>query len=430
MPLHVSIPIQNTMEPIQGTQISPLISKCFVKVCYVGQETNRNGTVITKEVATEMAKTLPGCPIVGYFNEQDQDFEGHNRELVVKDGKFDLVDMTKPYGFVPTNANIGFEKYKEGDVEREYLVSDCYLWTGAYPEANRVVEKGNNQSMELTQDTGFWANDNKSNKRIFIYNEALIEKLCILGENVEPCFEGSQIRAFSLNTESQEFKDFKANMYSMITELQQTLEKGGSQPMNDNNNNPQAQIQEQNPNPDFKKQEPNGDPQKEKENQNQPQGEGGEKNDKGNNTEEEKKKKYNLEEIPEYQDLLSKYNAIASQLATLQNEKTSLETEVNNLRAYKLNADRKEKQAMIDSFYMLNDEDKKDVVDNIDTYSLSDIEAKLAITCVHKKVNFSANNQTQEQDQNTPSGMFNLQGGNDNSQNNIPAWIKAVQNNQ
>jgi hypothetical protein len=45
--------------------------------------------------------------------------------------------------------------------------------------------------MELKNTEGFWANSENSNGRIFIYNEALIEKLCILGQNVEPCFEGA-----------------------------------------------------------------------------------------------------------------------------------------------------------------------------------------------------------------------------------------------
>ena len=38
---------------------------------------------------------------------------------------------------------------------------------------------------------------------------------------------------------------------------------------------------------------------------------------------------------------------------------------------------------------MLSDEDKKDVIDNIDTYSLDEIEAKLSIICVRNKVSFN-----------------------------------------
>ena len=44
---------------------------------------------------------------------------------------------------------------------------------------------------------------------------------------------------------------------------------------------------------------------------------------------------------------------------------------------------------MIDQFYMLSDDDKADVIANIDTYSIDDIEAKLSIICVRNKVSFN-----------------------------------------
>ena len=48
------------------------------------------------------------------------------------------------------NAKVWFATYLDDDeVEREYLVTEGYLWTGQYPEAKRIIEKGNNQSMEL-----------------------------------------------------------------------------------------------------------------------------------------------------------------------------------------------------------------------------------------------------------------------------------------
>jgi hypothetical protein len=49
----------------------------------VGEKPNRNGSVITKEVATQMAQSLPGCPIVGFFNEAKGDFEEHNRVIEI-----------------------------------------------------------------------------------------------------------------------------------------------------------------------------------------------------------------------------------------------------------------------------------------------------------------------------------------------------------
>lgn len=68
---------------------------------------------------------------------------------------------------------------------------------------------------------------------------------------------------------------------------------------------------------------------------------------------------------------------------------------------------------------MLSDEDKKDVVENIDNYSIDDIEAKLSIACVRNKVSFAAPEEAAPAETMT----FSL---NDVSENSIPAWIQAV----
>ena len=419
--LHISIPIANTLEFINATEISPLISKCQVKVCYVGQNPNRNGTVITKKVATEMGRKLPGSPVVGYFNQATNDFEGHNKEISLRGGgNIEVLDTTKPYGFVPTDAKVWFQKFDDEGVEREYLVTECYIWTSAYPESQRLFEHGNNQSMELNKETqkGFWAKDNNSGSRFFIYNEALIEKLCILGESVEPCFEGAQFKTeFSL----ENMEELRTTMFSMLTELQKTLNKGGSHETMDENKktlgNPEDPNFEAKKQPeDENKKKPEGNPapedNKPKDGDNKP----------ADNNKEEPKKKYNLDEVTEYTELLGKYETLQGEFETLKQEKSDLETEVTSLREFKLTADRKEKQSMIDGFYMLSDDDKKDVVEHIDTYSLDDIEAKLSIICVRNKVNFNLNNNN-EQDDNQPKGLFNLENPADD---NVPEWIKAV----
>jgi len=67
------------------------------------------------------------------------------------------------------------------------------LWDHVYPEAKRIITNGNNQSMELDENSldASWSKDKNGKPEFFIINEALISKLCILGENSEPCFEGS-----------------------------------------------------------------------------------------------------------------------------------------------------------------------------------------------------------------------------------------------
>jgi len=59
------------------------MSKCEIKVLYIGE--NRNRSYISKEVATEMAKTLRGAPIVGYYKEQKEDFADHGEQMVWDD---------------------------------------------------------------------------------------------------------------------------------------------------------------------------------------------------------------------------------------------------------------------------------------------------------------------------------------------------------
>lgn len=78
-------------------------------------------------------------------------------------------------------------------------MTEGWLWTGQYPECQRVIDQGNNHSMELSDDKKYldahWTKDENGNKEFFIINEAIFSKLCILGEDFTPCFEGSSITA-------------------------------------------------------------------------------------------------------------------------------------------------------------------------------------------------------------------------------------------
>ena len=460
--MHISIPIESTIELLNFTPINPLISKCEIKVCYVGEDPNRNRSIITKPVATEMAKTLPGSPIVGFYNKEKGDFEEHNRMIDVSNGKFNVIDTTRPYGFVDLGAKVWFQKFLDDGIEHEYLMTEGYVWSDIYPESKRIVEKGNNQSMELHNKLtkGTWTTDDNGKPKFFIINEAIISKLCILGEDVEPCFEGAGIAAqFSIDG------DFKEKMFSMIEELKTALQEGGATHMENNENimieneNQETEIVLDNQD-EFKKkskeeeeedeekkppfppkkddeksesEEPSDDEddedddeeKKKKKKMNHAKEEEEEDEDKCPECgkpksectcEDEKKKKYNLEEIPEYVELAKEYALAIAKVEELENE-------IKPLREFKSAADKKEKEDMIKSFYMLSDEDKADVLANIDTYSLDDIEAKLAILCVRNKVNFNLDEDNKEEESEA-SLIYNVtaEDGNDNA----PAWIKAV----
>ena len=86
---------------------NPLISECEIKVMYVGE--NRNRSYISKEVAAEMANSLPGNPIVGYFREDVGDFRDHGELVTIDHEGVHFKCMTKPYGFVAPDAKVWFQ---------------------------------------------------------------------------------------------------------------------------------------------------------------------------------------------------------------------------------------------------------------------------------------------------------------------------------
>ena len=468
------------IEFINVTPINPLISKCQIKVCYVGEEPNRNGSIITKEVARGMANSLPGSPIVGFFNEDKQDFEEHNRVIDISNGEFKIKDTTRPYGFVDLNAKVWFQKFlDDGQNEHEYMMTEGWLWTGQYPECKRIIDKGNNHSMELDEGTldATWSKNKNNEPLFFIINEAIISKLCILGENNEPCFEGSSIKAPTIQFALEE--GFKEQLFSMINELKDLLNKGGEKVFtrysveigdtlwNALYDHVKDQYSIESVCEDGEQKfavltadnkyyrlnftmlddaiefaesvnliedyTPEAEPQfdasaVEQYAQNRQQELEKNQNNEG------KVDKYNLEEIQEYvelnnrySELTNNYNTLNENYTTLSNDYsvakeriTNLETQIQELTSFKKGIEKAEKQKMIDSFYMLSDEDKKDVVENIDTYSLDDIEAKLSIICVRNKVSFNLD------DNNKNKGTdvtLNLNGAGDD---NTPAWVKAI----
>ena len=529
---HTSVKLNTPCEFINITPMNPLISKCQIKVCYVGDEPNRNKSIITKDVAREMANSLPGSPIVGFFNETSGDFEEHNRSIDIANGTVTFRDTTRPYGFVDLNAKVWFQKFlDDGQNEHEYLMTEGYIWTGQYPEAKRIIDKGNNQSMELDEKTldAFWTKDGNGKPQFFIINEAIVSKLCVLGEECEPCFEGSQIAVnFSLAS------DFKEQLFTMVNEVKDLLKEGGAKVFTryaveigdalwsalysyiestypdgqncycsiyrvegifEEGGQKFAVLQNRTSmkyyrlnfsigesegfipsdtlievtksytpaeEPQFalkdveefeaqyaakKKAEEDKSGKSEKDNSDDntedPKNEDPENKDSEEDDDEKKKKKgkedfacggkkkkYSLDEIPEYtelqtqfSDLQTKFSELETKYNALVSENESLKNDNATLTEFKNQSERKEKEEMINSFYMLSDEDKKDVIENIDTYSLNDIEAKLSIICVRNKVSFDLDeNNKNHQDPTT----YNLNGDNNDDDADTPAWIKAV----
>lgn len=297
--------------------------------------------------------------------------------------------------------------------------------------------------MELDEKSlnGEWSYSDNNLPEFFIINEALISKLCILGEDTEPCFEGANITKATFSFDDS----FNNRLFSMMNELKDIL-NGGSEKMDQSMNSQldnENEIVEQEVETTFSDTSEEIEPQiesaeevtdyaekkKDKEEENEDKNDSEDSDNSDNNTEEEnsetseddeeekkKKKETKTYSVEEYEELNTKYEELNVKYSTLEQEIEVLKSDNASLTQFKNNVERAQKQDMIDNtFYMLSDIDKADVIANIDTYSLDEIEAKLSVICVRNKVSF--NNEISE---NEPIS-YNLQ--DQSFVDSTPAWI-------
>lgn len=412
--------------------ISPLVSKCDIKVLYLGG--NRNGSFFSKEVAKKLANTLPGCPIVGYYIEDKKDFGDHGDQIIIDAEGVKFKTLTKPYGFVAPDSRIWFQEFEDTDefgnkIIREYLMTEGYLWTGQYEECQRVIDQGNNQSMELDKKTlkGHWSTDTNKGVEFFIINDAVMLNLCILGEDVEPCFEGANITAPNISTNFSKDDGFMPTLFTMMKQLKETLKEGGFSMADENvkdileeekKSETQGNVEQENIGEnqviveEFKNNESD---EKEKKDETQKEEDSSKDDDK---KEEETSKDENEEDKKKYELLESEYEELKGKYA-------SIEEEINSLREYRNSIEDEKKDAMINSFCMLSDEDKKDVIENKSKYTLDEIESKLSVICVRKKVNFNLD--SEETKENDIPMLYNLDSASVDA--GLPEWLKAVEKN-
>ena len=76
---------------------------------------------------------------------------------------------------------------------------------------------------------------------------------------------------------------------------------------------------------------------------------------------------------------------------------------------------------------MLSDEDKVEVIENKANYSLEDIEAKLSVICVRKKVNFDLDD-TSKNDNIVEDKEVVTYNVSSEETASTPAWIAALKN--
>lgn len=485
--MHQSIATIDSPEFInlQPLEINPLMSSCEIKVLYIGE--NRNHSYITKDVATEMAKTLRGAPIVGYYKEEKEDFADHGEKIIFDDEGVKFECMTKPYGFVAPDADVWFQKFDDTDefgnvTTREYLMTTGYLWTGQYEECKSVIDQGKPQSMELDEESleGHWSTNSNTGMDFFIINDAIFSKLCILGDDVEPCFEGSRITANEVSKTFTKMDDgFKQTLYTMMQDLKFALEGGQKMDIDkaetlttENEKSEviestevvsekEVAVEETHTAEDVVAEEETTEETSEEEKGNEEQSvlaeneisiedqssqENFTKADDKDEDEESKDADDSKEDSESEEDDEDKekdykcgggsgsskenkkkksYSLLETELAETKAAYADLEQKYQSLVEFKNQIDNEKKDALIKSFYMLSDEDKEDVIANKSNYSLDEIEAKLSVICVRKKVNFDLDDTSKNEEVEDTVVTYTI---NNNEGSSTPAWIAALKN--
>lgn len=455
---------------------NPLISECTIKVMYIGK--NRNGSFIDKNTAIQMANSLPGTPIVAVYREDVEDYGDHGHVITIEDGEVKFACKTFPYGFVAPDARVWFQKFIDTDEfgnesEHEYMMTTGYLWTGQFPEAQKAIEEGQPQSMELDDESldGHWANDSESGMDFFIINDAMFSKLCILGDDVEPCFEGASVTAVDADFSVE--KEFARTLYSMIKELQDAIgnsEGGLNMPKDFTVTSEGEEVEtveeaveveapieveapvevetsaevEETPQP-AEEEEVEVEPETPiVEEEVEVETEHTISDDADSETSEEfvEKKEDETEEAPASGEEQTEEEAPAededdkkkTQHSLDEAKFAAIEAELEELRAFKLAVEREKKQAVIDKYHMLSDDEKAPVVAHMDEYTLEQIDEKLALVYVRNNVDFNTVDGHPVEQENTPrEGIlsFSLDNDVDNTEavDDVQQILRDLRNN-
>ena len=426
---------------LQPLDLNPLMSKCEIKVLYIGA--NRNQTFITEEVAAEIGKTLRGAPIVGYYRDSKEDFTDHGEKVIIDDEGIKFECQTVPYGFVAPDAEVWFQNFEDYNekgesVTHKYLMTTGYLWTDQFPESSLPVNQGRPQSMEFQKESvkGRWETNYDNGMDFFIINDAIIQKICILGDDVEPCFEGASVTAPNVSSKFTLDNNFKNTLYSMMQDLKNALNEGRQQMENlektvtpeieeavvEYTQTEEAVSEVNNTTEDTSAPADYVKKDQEEKKEKESKDDGGEDaaSDEDSNKESDDSDDKDDDDDKDKKGA-KKYELLEEELNSLKESYSVLQSQYQELVNFKREIDNQKKDALIAEFYMLSDEDKADVIQNKEKYTLDEIKAKLSVICFDKKISFTLNKEVEDKEEEVITYSLN-----NNEDSNLPDWVKAV----
>ena len=378
------------------------LSKARLKVFYKGL--NRNGSYINDEIAEKLISTLPGTPVVGYFDADKDDFLGHVQK-----------EVNRAYGFVPENMNFNWEMSLDPDgVYRTYACVDVVLWTGRYPVASKIV--GKSHSMELNPDTisGEWVEHD--DEICFEFTNAEFIGLCVLGNEYEPCFEGSSFYELQKDNKLSKVKEDLKEMYNLYTQVESIADENptGGQEMEDENKEltPTEGSEEVETTPAQGEEKPATEEVVEETTEEVTEEQNGEEEQETPTEEveeEDSEKAEGSEETPADEEVenqpTEKEVELNAQLVEKDAEIASLKAELAELQSYKAKKVNEEKEAVLNSYAnKLTEEEVNNFKSKLESYeTIVDLKKDIALCILDKEV------EVEEQDEQSQYSLVNSQ---------------------
>lgn len=190
-----------------------------IMIGYVGE--NRNWSCITEEAFINAP--IDNIPVVGKFYEDKQDFGGHDVKVVETKDNYDIYAATVPFGVVPKDAKRWFTEEVVDGITRKCFWTECLLWKRQYGYDHIAQSKTIHHSMEIEADTYVCRDDGYT-----VIEDMRFTALCLLGEDVEPCFENSRLETFSKQNFDENYKEmlkaFEAYSLTLGNEVNEKME--------------------------------------------------------------------------------------------------------------------------------------------------------------------------------------------------------------
>lgn len=197
---------QIKISPASKGKINEQFALVDIMLCYEGK--NRNRTIISKESIENALYSLYGCPIIGervIKDNGEEDFGTHGGKIVVDSNGVRFEQTTKAFGFITKeavdNAKWVTVTEKDGHTNHNYLqLKGCFVWNQRFEEVSELLDNDYPQSMELSIKESEYNSENYLVIKDFVFTAA-----CILGSDVEPCFESASIgRHYEIDSVKQD----------------------------------------------------------------------------------------------------------------------------------------------------------------------------------------------------------------------------------